>query len=144
MIDVLKVDRRGDRTGVMLRGWIREAWLSKTTERRKKVMMKMDSQVTHDIQTTCTWKNEVSISHQNWILNEIRLGLRKLNSAILLVRYLNSWFAKNHPPSKIILFYYYRQMSRNWTFRDARRLLEFSSYFLMRQNQNMAKIYHKH
>lgn len=33
----------------MLRGWIREAWLSKTTERRKKVMMKMDSQVTHDI-----------------------------------------------------------------------------------------------
>lgn len=49
MIDVLKVDRRGDRTGVMLRGWIREAWLSKTTERRKKVMMKMDSPVTHDI-----------------------------------------------------------------------------------------------
>lgn len=49
MIDVLKVDRRGDQTGVMMWGWVREAWLSKTTERRKKVMMKMDSLVACDI-----------------------------------------------------------------------------------------------
>lgn len=29
VIDVLKVDRRGDQTGVMMRGWVREAWLRK-------------------------------------------------------------------------------------------------------------------
>lgn len=29
VIDVLKVDRRGDQAGVMMRGWMREAWLTK-------------------------------------------------------------------------------------------------------------------
>lgn len=53
MIDVLKVDRSGDQTGVVMRGRVREAWLSKTTE-GEKVMMKMDSLVTSDISDTCT------------------------------------------------------------------------------------------
>lgn len=51
MIDVFKVDRRGDQTGVMMRGWIRETWLSKTTERRKQSgkVMRMYSLVICDI-----------------------------------------------------------------------------------------------
>lgn len=36
VIDVLKVARRGDQTGVVMRGWIRETWLSKTKKGGKK------------------------------------------------------------------------------------------------------------
>lgn len=35
MIDVLKVARRGDQTGVVMRGRIREAWLSKQRKEKK-------------------------------------------------------------------------------------------------------------
>lgn len=37
VIDVLKVARRGDQTGVVMRGWIRETWLSKTKKEEKTV-----------------------------------------------------------------------------------------------------------
>lgn len=37
VIDVLKVARRGDQTGVVMRGWIRETWLSKTKKGEKAV-----------------------------------------------------------------------------------------------------------
>lgn len=61
MIDVLKVDRRGDQTGVMMRGWIRETWLSKTTEKKKKGdKVTMDPIVTCDISDNMhTEKNTV-------------------------------------------------------------------------------------
>lgn len=36
VIDVLKVDRRGDQAGVMMRGWMREAWLTKWQEEEQK------------------------------------------------------------------------------------------------------------
>jgi len=35
VIDVLKVDRRGDQTGVMMRGWIRETRLSKQQKEKR-------------------------------------------------------------------------------------------------------------
>lgn len=38
MIDVLEVARRGDQTGVMMRGLVRGTWLSKTTERKKEAV----------------------------------------------------------------------------------------------------------
>lgn len=50
MIDVLKVDRRGDQTGVMLRGRIRETRLSKQQKGEKgNEVTKMEALDTRDI-----------------------------------------------------------------------------------------------
>lgn len=63
MIDVLKVDRRGDQTGVMMRGWIRETRLSKQQKEKGNEVMKMDSPDTCDISDNMQIENhEASIT----------------------------------------------------------------------------------
>lgn len=54
VIDVLKVDRRGDQTGVTVRGRIQEAWLSKQPEGEKgDKVMKWIHWLQVTFQTTC-------------------------------------------------------------------------------------------
>lgn len=83
VIDVLKVDRRGDQAGVMMRGWIREAWLTKRQKEQKS--WGHENGVTgHRGHFTACMQQKRHVSHQDWVLHEILSDLRELNFGVLL------------------------------------------------------------